>query len=418
MAKRFKVRFLNEESYGEAQKIAGLAANMALAHPRRTTEFGSSLLQVKNDKRFYISIEPATILPEGVRERQLDQQLKNFDRNLGAEIVEDFQYSLEANLFDRNQLGPDDPGNPSLDDVISLIKADEAWQSSTGEGVTIAVVDTGIDGRRLEFPAHKRQGQWQPLTDSPWTDWKGHGTMCATIAAGTRSNGGAFNGVAPGASLIACKTRFYDSELAAIYDYLIELMEAQEDLNLIATNSFGVQQGTAPTPDPNSDFIPALNDAIHAGVKVFFSAGNYHDLAGGRATDCDPTSIWLYKCREDVMTTATCDLDLNMWYYSSRGPGQHFNEPNTRQKPDVTAPTPAYGRIVYGNTIRVLNDGWGTSGACPQVAGLAALLLSQKPDLTREQLFEIIRSSTTPLNFGATCCGTGLINCKQAIDLL
>lgn len=415
MAKRFKIRFRNQESFAAAQTVAESARNTV--HPKGLSEFGSSLLQVKNDKRLYLSVEQPTNLPEDAGARQLNRQLEGFDKNFGAEIVEDFQYSLEADPFDPQQLSPDDPNDPSLDDVLELIKAREAWQSSTGGEVTIAVVDTGINGNRPEFPANKRAGQWQPLNDAPWTDWKGHGTMCAAIAAGTRAAGGMFDGVAPDAKLIACKTHFYDSELTAIYDYLIDLAQA-ENLNLIATNSYGIPAGTAPPPDPDSDFVAALDEAIAAGIKVFFSAGNYHDLTGGDLHACEPTSIWLYKCRNDVMTVATCDLELAMWYYSSRGPGQHCGDSDANFKPDVTAPTPAGGRIVYGNSVRSLANGWGTSGACPQVAGLAALLLSQNPNLSRERLFEIIRASATPLAHNATCSGTGLINCKQAIDSL
>ena len=415
MAKRFKIRFRDEESYRQAQIIANTVPGRIQSRGMR--EFGSSLVQVKNDKRHYLSVEPSAQLPEGVGEKQLDQQLGQFDKQLGAEIVEDYQYDLETNLFDPIQFGPDDPNSPTLNDVLRLIQAEEAWESATGKGVTIAVVDTGIEGTRPEFPEHKRAGHWEPLTEAPWTDWLGHGTMCAAIAAGTKSDGGAFNGVAPNASLIACKTRFFDSELAAIYDYLTDLTQTL-GLNLIATNSFGEGTGTPPQAPENSDFIPALEDAINAGVKVFFSAGNYHADAGGTTENCGPTSIWLHKCRSDVMTVATCNMDLEMWFYSSRGPGQHFGEPNTNAKPDVTAPTPVNGKVVYGKTLRSLVNGWGTSGACPQVAGLAALLLSKNPDLSREKLFEIIRSSALPINYDATCCGSGIINCRKSIDSL
>ena len=46
----------------------------------------------------------------------------------------------------------------SLADVIARIRAREAWEFSRGAGITIAVVDTGINGERPEFPAAKRQG--------------------------------------------------------------------------------------------------------------------------------------------------------------------------------------------------------------------------------------------------------------------
>lgn len=413
MAKRYKIRFPDRESYLAAQHLTTAAGGTV--RPRSAREFGRSLVQVRNDKRYYISVEPSAQLTEGAGDRLLGQQLESFDRHLGAEIVEDFRYDLETDIFDPSVFGPDDPNDPSLEDVLTLIDAREAWQESTGEGVAIAVVDTGVDGTRPEFPASKRIGQWQPLNDTPWTDYKGHGTMCAAIAAGTRAAGGAYDGVAPGASLIACKTGFYDSELAAIYDYLIGLAQTQ-NLNIVATNSFGIQTGTPPPVPDDSDFIPALDDAIAAGINVFFSAGNYHADAGGQPDSCEPTSIWLHKCRADVMAVATCDLDLRMWYYSSRGPGQHFGDANTNHKPDVTAPTPAHGRVVYGGSIRALPKGWGTSGACPQAAGLAALLLAKAPHVSREQLFAAIRDSATPLPYGATCAGAGLINCMRAID--
>lgn len=413
MAKRYKIRFSDRESYQAAQAIAITAPNVI--RPRSLREFGESLVQVKNDKRHYLSVEPAAQLSESVGEKKLEEQLEKFDRRFGASIVEDYRYDLETGIFDPHQFGPDDPNAPSLDDVLALIKAPEAWVDGTGQNVTIAVVDTGIDGRRPEFPRSKRAGAWQPLTDRPWTDSNGHGTMCAVIAAGTKAAGGAFNGVAPDASIIACKTGFYDSELAAIYDYLSDLRNSR-GLNIIATNSFGTQTGSPPPVPTDSDFIPALEDALAAGIKVFFSAGNYHEYASGDPRECQPTTIWLHKSRADVMTVATCDLNLEMWRYSSRGPGQHFGETNTNSKPDVTAPTPANGRVVFGNTIRALPNGWGTSGACPQVAGLAALLLSKRSELSRDDLFDIIRRMATPLNHNATCCGSGLINCKAAID--
>lgn len=239
--------------------------------------------------------------------------------------------------------------------------------------------------------------------------------MCACIAAGTRQEGGIFDGVAPEAGLIACRTHFFDTELATIYDYLIGLVQTQ-GLSLIATNSFGIITGAPPPDLANSDFEEALGDAIAAGIHVFFSAGNYHDLAGGDPEQCRPTSIWSHKSRADVMAVATCKLDKAMWYYSSRGPGQRFGEPNTNQKPDVTAPTPENGRIIYGDSVVTLSNGWGTSGACPQVAGLAALLLAKKKSLNRQQVIDAIRTTAISMGHPDDCQGSGLIDCRAALD--
>lgn len=83
------------------------------------------------------------------------------------------------------------------------------------------------------------------------------------------------SGVAPGARLVACRTQFYDTRIAAVYDSLIGLREA-ENLIIVATNSYGIPAGASPPP-PGS--VEALDDATKAGIHVVFSAGNYHQYA-------------------------------------------------------------------------------------------------------------------------------------------
>jgi subtilisin family serine protease len=59
---------------------------------------------------------------------------------------------------------------------------------------------------------------------------------------------------------------------------------------------------------------------------------------------------------------------------------------------------------------------WGTSGACPQVAGLAALILSVNPTLQPAQVGDIIRSAARPLAAAQECVGAGLIDCRAAVE--
>jgi serine protease AprX len=212
---------------------------------------------------------------------------------------------------------------------------------------------------------------------------------------------------------MACRTTFGEVELSAIYDELLLRRRAGEVI--VATNSFGRNVGKPPKPGSENLFIAALDEAIAAGVHVFFSGGNNHQKAGGKPDACSPNSVWLHKSREDVFAVATCDLAEQMWWYSSRGPGQHFGDPGCNAKPDVTAPTPRNGEIVYGSELAVLPNGWGTSGACPQAAGLAALLLSLDPDLTSQALFDYIRVTARNLGFASECQGAGLIDCAAAV---
>ncbi|HEX2163779.1 MAG TPA: S8 family serine peptidase [Thermoanaerobaculia bacterium] len=401
--RRYKVRFPDRESYFAATAL----------------ETPGLSVPVANQKRAYLGITlPRQRVGMMAAEGLLDAQLQRFE-TYGARIVEDFRFDLEPTappLFGLDA-APEE-AEADLDDVLSQIAAPAAWTRSRGEDVAIAVVDSGIDGTRPEFPRAKRFGSWQPAGHLPWTDGEGHGTMCASIAAGTRAAGGAYDGVAPNAKLIACKSGLYDTELTAIYDYLISLLDAHPDLRIVATNSFGIKTGKPPSPPEDVDFPDAVAEAVGRGISVFFSAGNYHALAGGAAADCSPTSIWLHKCRDDVFTVATCDLAGRMWDYSSRGPGQHFGQHGMRRKPDATAPTPRNGRVVYGAGIRVLPTGWGTSGACPQVAGLAALLLSANRALSPAQVYDAIRSAGVPLGHGADCEGSGRIDCGASMALV
>lgn len=401
-AKRYKVRFPSRDAYFAAQ-----AAELPTVYRPA----------VESAKRCFIGVDvPIDHANLASAARNEAATLTLFEREFGARVVEDFRYDMEtAELFEMAAFRPEETAHASLDEVLGLIRAPECWGEVRGRGVAIAVVDTGIDGSRPEFPAWKRVGGWAPLGEDPWTDWRGHGTMCATIAAGTRADGGVFDGVAPAAGVIACRTRFFDTELADIYDQLTA-RAVNEGTTVVASNSFGIRTGSPPPRPEDSDFLPALDEAIRAGVRVFFSAGNYHEMAGGAHGACSPTSIWLHKCRSDVMAVATCKLDGSMWSYSSRGPGQHHGEPDCSAKPDVMAPTPAFGRIVYGSDVVVLENGWGTSGACPQVAGLAALLLQRHPGLGHAEVFDAIRGTARPVGHGPSCEGAGIIDCRAALD--
>jgi subtilisin family serine protease len=95
---------------------------------------------------------------------------------------------------------------------------------------------------------------------------------------------------------------------------------------------------------------------------------------------------------------------------SSRGPGEWAS---TTSKPDCVAPT--YGEVAWGTTFRRMRW-WGTSGACPQVAGAAALVLSACPTLLPLEVGNIIRETCSPLNGGTPCVGNGLLDCSEAVE--
>ncbi len=375
--------------------------------------------KVVNEKRRSLAVElddPAGRFETLGAATERASPLSLYADRFGATVVEDYRYELDS-ASELMAEASQEAAEGSLDDVIALIGADRAHAQARGAGVTLCIVDTGVDGTHPEFPPPRRAGGWAPINEDPWTDWQGHGTMCMAIAGASRGPDARCIGVAPEATLVSCRTSFYDSEVTAIYDMLTARARAGE--KIVASNSFGRRTGTQPPePGPGSDFDEALDEAIEAGVIVAFSAGNNHELAGGRVDACSPNSVWLHKSRADLLAVATCDLEQRMWFYSSRGPGQYHGRPGMNDKPDVTAPTPRNGRILYGAGERVLANGWGTSGACPQVAGLAALIWSMRPDLPSTQVIQLIKDTARDIGFGPHCQGKGMIDCSEAIGRL
>jgi subtilisin family serine protease len=307
----------------------------------------------------------------------------------------------------------------NLTHVLEHIHAPQAWQTSKGEDVHIAIVDTGICGTMREFPAWKQSYSW-PSSEAAWTDIRGHGSMTACIAAANSQSGGRYDGVAPNAKLISCKTTFLDTEIYQIYEFLIGLVESKKVSKLVVNNSYGVYQCNPPTV--NSLLVDIIRDAIGKGIVVVFAAGNNHvKVCGSDPLMCHPNTILGLNSLDEVISVGTVDENNRMdqppttvggfcHRDSSRGPGQLAQ---TTTKPDCVAPT--YGEVMWGCGY-VAMEWWGTSGAAPQVAGLGALLLSKYPTLTPDQISNVVRGSCTPLPLPTECVGSGIINCNTAMS--
>ena len=313
----------------------------------------------------------------------------------------------------------------SLTDVLAHTRASEAWAVSRGAGVNIAMVDTGICGTMPEFAgAKKSQFRWPvPSTGQadPWTDQVGHGSMTGAIAAGTTASGGRYNGVAPDSPIIACKSSFDDTELYQIYDYLIQLVDSQKIGRLVVNNSYGSYVCAAPSVARGDPFPSIVSLAVSKGIVVVFAAGNNHVVVcGNDPTQCSPNTIWGTNSMDEVLSIGTVNRDNRMdqppakvgeytHRDSSRGPGQLAQ---SFTKPDCVAPT--YGEVMWGCGYSPM-EWWGTSGAAPQVAGLAALMLAKNPALTPAQIQTIIRQTCVNIGLPPSCAGAGLIDCLAAV---
>jgi serine protease AprX len=299
------------------------------------------------------------------------------------------------------------------------VKAPNTWPLSRGDGVTIAIVDTGTDASRPEFQ-RRSPHSYAPTLSDPWKDLKGHGTMCAAIACGSNEGGGRYNGVAPGATLLSARSTLRATDLYPLYEHLLEhKLEGSFDKGLVVSNSFALEVCQTPTYSQRHPYADLVRACVRNGIVFVFAAGNNHaDVCCGYPESNDhPNTIWAVNSIDEVITVGTVDWDESnqtpgrAHANSSRGSGQW----STRgDKPDVVAPT--YGEVAWGAGYEHM-EWWGTSGACPQVAGLVALLLSQNPALTPDQIRNIIRSSARSLpGQSQNCVGAGIIDCEKALE--
>jgi subtilisin family serine protease len=309
----------------------------------------------------------------------------------------------------------------TMADVMAHINAPKAWaKKARGRGVTIGIVDTGIDSSLKEFAAVRRSALSQSFAYSSgaWADTVGHGSMCAAIAASSLADGGRYEGVAPEAHVLSARTNFLATDIFKLYDWVLAKKRSGALPGpVVMSNSYGLYVCSAPAGLPQDHpYRQILLDAVVAGIVVVFAAGNNHaaGLCKNDPTKCSPNSIWSVNSMDEVLSVGTVNwsnrMDSGEHANSSRGPGQWAS---AHKKPDVVAPT--YGEVAWGGGYQAM-EWWGTSGACPQVAGLAALILSLDPSLTPAQVADVIRSTSRDVALPKTCAGAGLINCEAAVD--
>ncbi|MBB2940744.1 subtilisin family serine protease [Actinoplanes lutulentus] len=254
----------------------------------------------------------------------------------------------------------------SLDRSVAQIGAPAAYQAGfDGTGVTVAVLDTGIDATHPDLSgqiAASENFTTEPSTD----DIVGHGTHVASTIAGTgAASGGKYKGVAPGAKLAigkVCET--FGCEESAILAGMIWAADRAPVVNL----SLG--GGDTPEVDPLEQAVQDLTASKN--TLFVIAAGNAYD----RGTIGSPSSA------DAALSVGAVDREDQVADFSSKGP----RVGDGALKPDITAPGVdiVAAKAVNGEIGDPAEDGYvalsGTSMATPHVAGAAALLVQQHPD--------------------------------------
>ncbi|MGR0159112.1 S8 family serine peptidase [Paenarthrobacter nitroguajacolicus] len=333
----------------------------------------------------------------------------------------DYGYTEQWNLWD-NFSGARTPG---------------AWDYNQGQGVVVAVVDTGItnhpelnenvlpgydmissaadardgDGRD---PNPADQGDWVPEQEceagSPAEDSSWHGTHVAGIVAAVGNNSIGISGVAPKAKILPVRALGvcggYSSDIADSIVWAAGGVVTDVPVNPNPAKVINVSLGGVATC--SATYQNAINFAYNAGAAVVVSAGN----SNRPAVDVSPGNC------QNVITVAASNKSGARAPYSNYGTAI-----------DVTAPGGDMTSDVNGGILSTLNYGTttpdepafafmqGTSMAAPHVAGVAALLVAAEGNALTPQLLEQqLKESARPLPAGCSAgCGAGLVDATVAL---
>jgi serine protease AprX len=271
----------------------------------------------------------------------------------------------------------------------------------TGQGVTVAVLDTGIDNLP-DFTGRLTGGVDLTGEGKPLQDDYGHGTFVAGLIAGDgASSGGQYSGEAPGADLVSIKVAGASgkTDLATVILGLQWAVANRLADNIRVLNmSLGFQPFTSTLINPLDQAVEA---AWNAGIAVVASAGNAGPSDGTILSPGDDPLVITVGALDDMAQPAVAGDE--MADFSSAGP----TSPDGWVKPDlVTSGRSVVSLAAPGSTIydsypsaRVGPAnfvGSGTSFSTAITSGAAALVLSDNPGLTPDQLKARLLGTTAP----------------------
>lgn len=286
----------------------------------------------------------------------------------------DFIYSAEPNYYDQINSVPNDYSS-TKQYAIEFMDLDKAWNFTTGsEEVTVGIIDTGIDGDHLDLKDNINT-ELSKSFSSDFTnaleDIEGHGTHVAGIIGAVGNNNIGTIGVNWKVSLVSLRVADSSGNLpiANVISAIDYANEKDVDIDILNYSGDGSNY---------NNLIESRKQAIENYNGLFVCA------AGNNARNTDINSNYPSShLLSNLISVGALDSDGNRSAKSNYGV-------NTVQ---IYAP----GGNIYSTINGNLYDYYsGTSMASPQVAGVAALLLSIKPDLSASQLkYAILNSAET-----------------------
>jgi subtilisin family serine protease len=324
----------------------------------------------------------------------------------------------------------DPPGQESYSWGLQAIHVPEAHADDPGlkgAGVTVAILDTGIDFTHPDLSKNIKGGYSALAGQDPnnYRDDNGHGTHMAGIIA-ARMNSLGIIGVASQAKIVAVKV--LDQNGGG------QLSDLLNGLGWVQANKIKVVNMSLGFSEDSPLLVQAIKRLYNAGVIMVASAGNQGVTCaqdgggddgggddgggddgggddGGGDSSCQPAPGGVnYPARYPEVISVAATNDANeITGYSQSGP-----------KVDIAAPggTKSGSRILSTNKGGGYGWGSGTSQAAAHVSGAIALVLQKNPKLSFDEVLTLLQSTATDLDMPEERQGAGLIDVEAMINAL
>ncbi|MFO7977329.1 MAG: S8 family serine peptidase [Bacteroidales bacterium] len=283
---------------------------------------------------------------------------------------------------------------------MSRIGVQAAWRSGvTGQGLRMAVLDTGIDGNHKDLKDNLASDGFTVIkTGSPtsrhWlVDPKGHGTHVAGTAGASgnlNESPNALLGVAPDVTLVSVRVLNADgygsvADIAAGIDWCIN-----NNIDIINMSLGGSYS--------HAEYV-VVETAWNAGLLTIACAGNSGNDEG------TGENVWYPAAYDEVIAVAATNQQVDgRRLTSSTGPSVELIAPGTQ----------VFSTYINESGYDYMS---GTSMATPHVSGVAALIWSSNSSLTNQQVRDLLRNNTECLGLPTDHQGHGLVRADKAMGI-
>lgn len=300
-----------------------------------------------------------------------------------------------------------DPKYEEAQWYLQRINASRAWSlayavdgfAAALDTVQVAIVDSGIDVNHPEFRGRLLAGYNYLAPGASPVDDFGHGTHVAGLIGAVANNASGIAGVAPKVKIDARKV--LNSQGSGTISNVAKAIRDAADSGAHIINL------SLESSAPNPTMEAAVKYAYTKGVLLVAAAGNFYP---------SPVS-WPAAYNEVIAVAATNYSDLHA-SYSNAGAQVELAAPGGERSLSILSTWPGGVKCRDNPAILPQSDyctAEGTSMAAAIVSGAAVLIKSVQPGYTAEQIRQLLRDTTIPLNEGATLVGSGRLDIHTAL---